>query len=125
MEYSEKLRDPRWQKKRLEIFNRDNWHCQWCTKKEVTLAVHHLYYDKGKYPWDYPNEALITLCEGCHNIEYKNRYGMEMLLLYTLRTKGYSSADLEGLAYGIETLPDESISADIIVARYIMNTYTT
>ena len=25
MSYSDKLKDPRWQRKRLEIFERDNW----------------------------------------------------------------------------------------------------
>lgn len=26
--YAEKLKDPRWQKRRLEIFERDDWTCQ-------------------------------------------------------------------------------------------------
>lgn len=30
------------------------------------LNVHHKYYIKGHNPWDYSNEALITLCEKCH-----------------------------------------------------------
>lgn len=29
-EYKEKLKDPRWQKKRLQIFERDDWCCQKC-----------------------------------------------------------------------------------------------
>lgn len=29
-EYAKKLMDPRWQKKRLEIFKRDGWKCQNC-----------------------------------------------------------------------------------------------
>lgn len=30
------------------------------------LNVHHKYYVKGKSPWEYSDEALITLCEDCH-----------------------------------------------------------
>jgi len=31
------------------------------------LNIHHKYYIKGKKPWDYPNTALITLCQDCHH----------------------------------------------------------
>ena len=64
--YSELLKDPRWQKKRLLIMQRDKWTCQDCGWKESTLHVHHKYYIPDKKPWEYPNKALITLCEGCH-----------------------------------------------------------
>lgn len=64
-EYSEKLRDPRWQKKRLAILERENWTCQCCDNKEEELQVHHLIYSKGE-PWDAPNETLECLCRTCH-----------------------------------------------------------
>lgn len=63
--YSSKLRDPRWQKKRLEILERDNFMCRVCSDKDDTLFVHHLSYDKE--PWTVPDESLVTLCEFCHN----------------------------------------------------------
>ncbi|MBR6189243.1 MAG: hypothetical protein IKQ59_09890 [Prevotella sp.] len=31
-----------------------------------SLNVHHKYYIRGNDPWNYSNEALITLCEQCH-----------------------------------------------------------
>lgn len=62
--YGEQLKDPRWQRKRLDIMNRDKFTCQLCGKKSDTLNVHHLWY--GKTPWDVPNNLLITLCETCH-----------------------------------------------------------
>lgn len=68
-EYFKKLKDPRWQKKRLEIFERDGWTCQNCSTSEETLHIHHRYYLKNKDPWDYPNDALVTLCENCHDFE--------------------------------------------------------
>ena len=71
MTYSEKLRDPRWQRKRLEILARDGWTCELCSSTSRTLHVHHGYYDKDYEPWDYPNETLHTLCDECHE-EIKN-----------------------------------------------------
>lgn len=65
--YSEKLRNPKWQKRRLEILNRDHWTCQLCGDKETTLHVHHNYYNGN--PWDAKDAGLITLCEDCHKIE--------------------------------------------------------
>ena len=67
MTYSQKLKDPRWQKKRLQILERDNWKCKGCLDSERTLHVHHLSYEKGKEPWEYDDLNFITLCEECHN----------------------------------------------------------
>lgn len=62
--YSVKLKDPRWQRKRLNIMNRDDFTCRICGDKETTLAIHHLKYS-GE-PWDAPDDKLITVCEDCH-----------------------------------------------------------
>ena len=70
MKYSEKLKDPRWQKKRLEIFNRDNFSCQICGDTESTLVVHH--YKYSGEPWESDEKYLMTLCENCHESEHKN-----------------------------------------------------
>lgn len=70
--YSEKLKDPRWQKKRLQILERDDWRCQNCFDKEKTLHVHHLCYMEKKDPWDYEENYLLTLCHECH--EYLTSY---------------------------------------------------
>lgn len=64
--YSEKLRDPRWQKKRLEILNRDNFTCLLCQDSDSTLHVHHLSYHGN--PWDAPSDKLQTLCQDCHKV---------------------------------------------------------
>lgn len=67
--YQKKFLDPRWQKKRLDILNRDNFSCQRCGNAEKTLHVHHRHYLSGKEPWDYPAKLLVTLCEECHEQE--------------------------------------------------------
>ena len=36
-------------------------------KKAIFLQVHHKYYYLDKYPWEYNNDALVALCEDCHN----------------------------------------------------------
>ena len=42
MTYSEKLSDPRWQKKRLLILERDNFSCVKCQADDVQLQIHRL-----------------------------------------------------------------------------------
>jgi hypothetical protein len=69
MNYSEKLKDPRWQKKRLEILQRDNWMCFVCQNDKSTLHVHHQKYN-GCDPWTVDGEFLTTLCEDCHDKEH-------------------------------------------------------
>lgn len=66
MSYSDKLRDPRWQKKRLEILNRDDFQCQLCLDKDTELHVHHKSYS-GE-PWETDSSELITYCKHCHHI---------------------------------------------------------
>ena len=69
--YADKLKDPRWKKKRLEIMERDGWKCQFCYESEETLAVHHKYYVSGRAPWDYPDDCYVTLCEFHHKNIHK------------------------------------------------------
>lgn len=61
-----KYKHPRWQQRRLEIFQRDGYTCQQCRATEKTLHVHHKIYRKNADPWDYSDTDLITLCEDCH-----------------------------------------------------------
>lgn len=67
MNYSEQLKSPMWQKKRLEILNRDNFTCQDCGDTESQLQVHHKSYVFGNKVWEYDNDNLVTLCETCHS----------------------------------------------------------
>lgn len=64
--YAEKLRDPRWQKKRLEILKSSEFSCSCCGDSESELHVHHRVYFRNRDPWDYENKFLIPVCEECH-----------------------------------------------------------
>ena len=68
-EYSEYLKNPKWQKKRLEILSRDNFSCVVCgngIETDTALHVHHLSYMKGSMPWEYDIDDMRVLCRTCH-----------------------------------------------------------
>ncbi len=66
--YSTLLRNPAWQKKRLEILERDNFTCLLCFDTETELHIHHNEYIKGRKPWEYENSNFKTLCKCCHQV---------------------------------------------------------
>jgi hypothetical protein len=104
VKYSEKLKDPRWQKKRLEVFLRDEFTCQICLDSETTLNVHHKRYIPNNEPWDYSLNDLITLCENCHNVERDTRGKAESVLLEQLKLIFFSS-DIEALSQAVSSMP--------------------
>ncbi len=74
--YAQKLQDPRWQMKRLEIMKRAGSRCEWCgtdaraesTRRGGTpgLQIHHGFYGKSVEPWEYEDNTLYCLCDDCH-----------------------------------------------------------
>lgn len=68
--YSQLLRDPRWQRRRLEIMARANFACEECGDTRTTLNVHHKVYRAGAMPWEYVDAELACLCENCHEEEH-------------------------------------------------------
>lgn len=64
--YAKLLRDPRWQRKKAIICERDDWKCRGCGETEKNLQVHHKSYIRGLKPWEYEDRFLVTLCEDCH-----------------------------------------------------------
>lgn len=73
MKYGDLLKDPRWQRKRLEIMQRDDFRCRACNASDATLNVHHNHYSGDvEGPWDYQETALITLCDRCHRAVHQH-----------------------------------------------------
>lgn len=68
--YNDLLEKEEWKNKRSRILERDYYCCRWCGERE-NLQVHHKYYSKYPnnekvMPWNYPDDALVTLCRVCH-----------------------------------------------------------
>lgn len=79
--YGEKLKDPRWQRRRLEVLERREWRCEDCKKVDKQLQVHHKEYVPKWEPWDYPDTMLVVLCEACHAKAHQVSAPPEFLLL--------------------------------------------
>jgi hypothetical protein len=68
--YSEKLKDPRWQRKRLEIMQEHGFKCEICSDSKQELHVHHKEYEPNREPWDYASYKLQCLCSDCHKMSH-------------------------------------------------------
>jgi len=58
-----------WDLFREKVLELDGYCCQRCHRGRadgVTLQVHHLEYEPGRLPWEYPSSACETVCKGCH-----------------------------------------------------------
>ncbi len=108
--YTELLKDPRWNKRRLEILKRDNYCCVWCGSGDGILHVHHLYYDKTLDPWEYGNDSLVTLCESCHEDEEKNKFIVNNSVTNALRSRGFENDTMGLLSESIKSERAESNS---------------
>lgn len=108
MTYAEKLKDPRWQKMRLKVLERDEFECSLCKSAENTLHVHHRYYEKGKCPWEYPEDSLQTLCSECHE-------QTEKALGKLKRAAGHLDFyDVDTLSYFASAMENESDASDML-----------
>lgn len=72
---------------------KDEFACRECYSVTKTLNVHHLVYMPGKEVWEYPDEHLITLCEGCHETQ------RHINLKKSFADGGFIEARVEMLAY--------------------------
>lgn len=70
-DYSKKLSNPLWQKKRLELMNLRGFKCEMCGCEEKELHIHHRFYIKGRQVWEYDNDVFQVLCYECHDKIHK------------------------------------------------------
>jgi hypothetical protein len=106
--YAEKLKDPRWQKKRLEIFQRDKFRCMECFSDEKSLQVHHIAY-KGKDPWDTPNKLLVTYCHECHQKEEDSLKVVGEMFVKIMRADGENSIGMEYFLNNLKYLMEQDV----------------
>lgn len=95
--YTEQLRKPKWQERRLRIMERDNFSCVQCGDTENELQIHHKIYIPGLEAWEYSDDLLITLCKKCHGKENK-REKHEEYLIYSLRQRGFTAFEILSLS---------------------------
>lgn len=94
LSYKEQLTHPNWQRKRLEIFQRDNFACTICGNTEHQLQVHHLYYLPEMLIWQYDNECYKTVCPKCHKILNKELSKISGILAFKILTLKIDTFDL-------------------------------
>lgn len=68
--YRQLLLDPQWQRRRLEVLQAADFRCSRCRSQKANLQVHHRRYIAGRKPWEYPDEQLVVLCDGCHELQH-------------------------------------------------------
>ncbi len=77
--YGEKLKSPKWQKRRLQVMGRDKFKCLLCGDYESELHVHHTKYFNE--PWNVPTAFLKTVCHQCHwAVEMAKKYDADFPL---------------------------------------------
>lgn len=114
LSYSDLLKDPRWQKKRLQILQRDNFKCRSCDDDSKTLHVHHTLYDTELLPWEYANDDLITLCETCHDAtHYLLKHDTIGFETFSLVMKLFDSIESESIEKYLSEHPAEEPTGEI------------
>lgn len=94
-DYQNYLQDPQWLLRRNQILTRDKNTCQFCGAQDRVLHVHHKYYIEGLKPWEYDDEALISLCKRCHESVTTDKDDLYYLFLQVrdlFRSSGFSDA---------------------------------
>lgn len=107
--YWEKLQDPRWQKKRLEVYEAAGFECARCGNKENTLNVHHKEYLKGHEPWEYDLEQLVCLCKDCHELMHDSNYALKYVISKLPIDFTYDRTDIVFIIGGAIRLPYEKL----------------
>jgi len=106
--YKKKLSNPLWQKRRLEILQRDQFTCQMCTDTKTELHVHHKNYT-GE-PWEAPEEDLTTFCAHCHKAESEiEKTGDKLLIVNKIDSSFYAKTKKGRVLIG-KIMPDDTLT---------------
>lgn len=118
-DYSSKLRDPRWQRKRLEVLEAVGWACQNCGEESKELQVHHMLYKRGKNPWEYNPCELVVLCENCHLMVEKGTTSVLTLIAQLAANSSdhhpyrQTIGFFQNLAYGLINKNDKLVPVNV------------
>ncbi|MCP4651171.1 MAG: HNH endonuclease [PVC group bacterium] len=114
-EYFNSFKDPKWQKKRLEILERDEFTCRLCKSKDDQLHAHHTVYYEELYPWEYYNYQIITLCDKCHKDEHNGLYENLSIFSSDMRGNGFLSRELVYISENLHFYADKKSFKDEIM----------
>lgn len=104
IEYANKLKDPRWQRRRLEVMSRADFKCEECSNDRMELHIHHLRYQGD--PWEARDEDLRCLCSSCHGKKHPDKVNKKKRGPVTeLEIGGLPSLE-ENLIRSLENEPD-------------------
>lgn len=124
-EFAAKFKDPRWQRVRLQVMERDQFMCRKCGDKDSTLNVHHCFYEWGNDPWDYPIPSLITLCEGCHEAETQYSADVKKNLWREFARHGVLTDEIHRIgmnfAYAVRYCKGNATMAAVVIADAMLN----
>jgi hypothetical protein len=101
-EYSKTLRDPRWQKKRLDVLNAAGFKCRECGAADKELQVHHCWYEKGSKPWEYEDECYMVLCDECHGAWHEAKHDVDIAMAKLSVASLYKLAEILGRVGEVE-----------------------
>lgn len=94
--------------------------CAVCYGTSPFMHVHHLYYEFNKEPWEYPDDAYLTLCDWCHQEEH------DRLARYvgpprdmSLKKLGFMAKDFEDMAITRMMVDAGLFPADKMIPMYI------
>lgn len=107
--YYEKLKNPLWQKKRLEVMQANEFSCEICGDTEKTLNVHHKEYFKDLEPWEYDIGQLSCLCEDCHEVQHDTVDLLKWVCSYARLDGPENREELAFLLAGYCGIPYEGI----------------
>jgi len=93
--YADKLKDPRWQKRRLHVLESAGWKCEDCGASDLPLHIHHCAYIRGFDPWQYGDDLLMVLCEKHHEERQKLEDGLRVALGRITRRKKLADLDAD------------------------------
>ena len=111
--WADQYKDPRWQKKRLEVFERAGFRCQNCGNSEKELHAHHLRYKNGAQVWNYENRHIVCLCSKCHELlhDIMNCVLEEMMCRFDIALNFEENANLFDNNEPYDTIATAMVSA--------------
>src|SRR3990167_1545224 len=106
MKYTDQLRHPKWQKRRLEVLQRAEFRCECCGDREKTLHIHHKFYKPKAMVWEYEDDEMLAVCALCHQI-------VQAATEYFLsKIPGFNFLDIGRIGYELGRISDRGIGIE-------------